>query len=428
MIVPTGGKLARVAAAGGLLAVAALAGPPLTTIQDVLYKADGKLFNGVAVISWKSFEAADASNITMQNLAVKIVNGALKVQLVPTTDSNPPAYYAVKYSSDGKIQFEETWQVPASSRPLRVRDVRVAAPAYVAPETGTIQESDIPGLVSDLSARPVKGPAFAPGRTAVIGMTGALEGVSGSLADCVRVDGTAGPCGGLDFTFVDAETPAGTVDGANAVFQLAAAPDPPASLAVYRNGILQKAVQDFTVTDRTLQFVEAATPQPGDTLTATYRLPGVLGGGGSFTAPQVLCSSTGQATSSATVMSLGSCVIPANTLRGGDRVEIQFDYKHQGSATGFQTAVRWGGTTVAQRSASAGESLLTGRAEAAITLQGAQVSAQIWGSTLALGATVTSASDSPANAITVDFLGNLSTASSDQLSLLHYSVVRYPVR
>ena len=45
---------------------------------------------------------------------------------VPTTTATPQAFYSVNHSSDGKIQFGETWAVPSSTQPLRVRDVRVA--------------------------------------------------------------------------------------------------------------------------------------------------------------------------------------------------------------------------------------------------------------------------------------------------------------
>jgi hypothetical protein len=47
----------RALLAGGLLATSAVAVPPLTTIQDVLYKADGTRFNGTLTISWSSFDA-----------------------------------------------------------------------------------------------------------------------------------------------------------------------------------------------------------------------------------------------------------------------------------------------------------------------------------------------------------------------------------
>jgi hypothetical protein len=71
------------------LAGAAFAGPPLTTIQDVLYKADGTRFNGALTISWSSFQAVDNSAIVMQSTTVKVVDGNLRVQLVPNTSATP---------------------------------------------------------------------------------------------------------------------------------------------------------------------------------------------------------------------------------------------------------------------------------------------------------------------------------------------------
>lgn len=95
-----------------LLVTSALAAPPLTTIQDVLYKADGTRFNGTLAIAWSTFQAADASAIATQSTTVKVVDGNLRVQLVPTTVSNPPMVYSVTYNSDGRIQFQEIWAVP----------------------------------------------------------------------------------------------------------------------------------------------------------------------------------------------------------------------------------------------------------------------------------------------------------------------------
>src|ERR1039458_1646992 len=113
--------------AAALLASSALAAPPLTTIQDVLYKADGTRFNGTVTINWSSFTAADQSAIATQVLTVKIVDGNLRVQLVPNATVTPAAYYIAKYNADGRVQFEETWSVPASAQPVRLRDVRVAS-------------------------------------------------------------------------------------------------------------------------------------------------------------------------------------------------------------------------------------------------------------------------------------------------------------
>src|SRR5580700_12044479 len=110
-----------------LLACSSLAAPVLTTIQDVLYKADGAPFNGTLTISWNSFQSADNSAIVMQQLTVKVINGNLRVRLVPSATGTPPIDYSVTYNSDGRVQFQETWSVPTSTTPLRLRDVRVAS-------------------------------------------------------------------------------------------------------------------------------------------------------------------------------------------------------------------------------------------------------------------------------------------------------------
>lgn len=68
-----------------------LAAPPLATVQDVLYKADGTRFNGVAFIEWRSFQASDLSNIATHSVTVPIVDGNLRVQLVPTTTASAGA-------------------------------------------------------------------------------------------------------------------------------------------------------------------------------------------------------------------------------------------------------------------------------------------------------------------------------------------------
>jgi hypothetical protein len=174
------------------LASAMYAEPPLTLIQDVLYRADGKRFSGTITVKWTSFEASDRSNILEHSTTVPIVNGNLRVQLVPTLGAVPARFYSVKYNSDGKIQFEEMWAVPSSSFPLRVRDVRVSQPSSPLPDV--LQETDMVGLTADLAARPVKGAGYAPSRAAVINGDGALEAVSGNTEDCVHVDGTASPC------------------------------------------------------------------------------------------------------------------------------------------------------------------------------------------------------------------------------------------
>jgi hypothetical protein len=123
--------------------------PQLTTIQDTLYNADGTRFNGLLTISWQSFDAADSSDVPSHVVRVAVTNGYLQVQLVPTAGSTPQVLYAVTYTGEAGVQFTETWTVPQSSTPLRVRDVRMAAGAgpVIASATQTIQISDVVGIV-----------------------------------------------------------------------------------------------------------------------------------------------------------------------------------------------------------------------------------------------------------------------------------------
>src|ERR1019366_2514165 len=132
-----------------------------------------------------------------------------------------------------------------------------------------------------------------------------------------------------------------TLNGSNASFTLSAVPAPTSSLYLYRNGVLQKAGLDYNLSGNIVQFLAGSTPQPGDTLLASYRVT-PTGTPQGPPAPQILCSGMGTATSSTTLSSLGACTIPAGTLQPGDRVKIGFDYSHEGSLTGFTFAVNWG--------------------------------------------------------------------------------------
>ena len=264
--------IARLMAAAFCVLIPVFGQPLLTTIQDVLYKADGTRFDGLLMISWNSFESANQSNIVRQTMTVKVVNGNFRVQLVPTTDSNPPTYYSVKYNSDGRVQFEETWVVGSSTTPLRVRDVRASVSSPIQPPSQSpIQQSDVVGLTGDLALRPVKGPGYSAGRAAAINTAGALEAVAGNPADCVLVDGTSAPCGGGGPQFADGELLTGVVDGTNNTFTLSGPPSPVSSLALFRNGIMQKPGVDYTLTGSTVAFVTASIPQSGDTVLASYR-------------------------------------------------------------------------------------------------------------------------------------------------------------
>jgi hypothetical protein len=254
------------------------AAPPLTQINDTLYKADGTPFSGTAVISWRSFTAADSSNIPTNSLTIQIAGGILRVRLVPTTNAAGNAYYMVRFNADGKTQFNEIWAVPPSSVVLAVKDIRIPSPpgSSVIPPPSVVQAADVAGLVEALAERPTKSIGFAPNRVAMIDAAGEIAAVNGLPGDCVRANGTTGACGNAVVLpgFVDMETPTGVVDGANAIFGLSAAPSPSSSLHLFRNGILQRQGTDYVLTGNAITFLNVATPQTGDLLSASYRTAG----------------------------------------------------------------------------------------------------------------------------------------------------------
>jgi len=264
--------------------VVALAGvgsatPALTTIEDILYRADGTRFNGTLNITWNNFQSGDNNPIPTQGLTVDVVNGYLKVRLVPTTNASAGANYTVKYSSQGLYFFSETWAVPASTLTLRVRDVRVGTGSVVGappPVTTSVMISDVTGLTNELNIRAMKGTGYVPGRAAVVNSAGMIDSASGNLGDCVHVDGSSGPCGSAGGTssnvaYADSETPSGAVNGVNATFTLLNAPSPAASLELFRNGILMTPGSDFVLSGTTVTFYTWSVPQTGDTIVASYR-------------------------------------------------------------------------------------------------------------------------------------------------------------
>lgn len=212
----------------GAVSARVWAQPPLTTIRDTVYRADGRPFNGLVLIQWKTFQASNNANIGTQGTTVSVVNGNLYVRLTPTTTANN-AYYLVRYNSDGQFQFSEVWSVPSSSAALRLRDIRATL---------------LPGGI----------------------LTGGGNGG-------VVIGETSGGVPG----FGDSETPSGAINGTNPTFALSTAPSPPASLALFRNGLLQLAGNDYTLDGATITFNSWAIPQVDDVLDAFYRTPATNG-------------------------------------------------------------------------------------------------------------------------------------------------------
>lgn len=422
----------------GLLVAAAgmLAGQPaLTTIQDILYTANGDRYNGTMTIAWSSFQAGDTSNIATASLTLAIVNGVLNVQLVPTTTASAGAQYNVTFENDGVNQFSEVWAVPPSSVTLRVQDVLVSQGAVIggtSPITTSVDISDVVGLENELAIRPQEGVAFTVGRAAVINSSGQIDGAAGNLSDCVRVDGSSGPCGsgssGLLPSFSTGEIPSGSINGSNEVFTLANTPSPASSLELFLNGLLMSQTVDYTLSGNTISFLAASTPQTGDVLTASYRYANPSNPLGTLTAAQVVCSSTGGSTSNTVLTQLATCTFPAGLLETGDRIEIQFQYSHAGSTTGFTGLINFGGATVISRTATAAETAFVGKIGLGLGSGGQTWDIQSWGNSLSFSVGAGTAAQNTAQNLTVSFQGNMSGTTTDTIILSNFTVVRYPAQ
>jgi len=324
--------------------------PPLTTIQDTLFNSDGSRFNGVITISWQTFEASDGSDIAASSIRLQIVNGLLYVQLVPSTTAITPTVYTVQYSNGGASVYTEAWAVSASSTALTVANVRLApgtvtgagsppvTPPTSSPSSGgstppaqtTLGISDITGLQTALTVRPVEGASFAVGRAAVIDSTGALDGAQGNLGDCLHVDGTSGPCGSTGGTsgtgtFVDAEIPSGAINGSNTSFALANIPAPVASLELFRNGLLLQSGNDYTISGNSITFLSGTAPQSSDILIASYRMSVTITGVGFVD----LETPAGAANGNNTSFTLAQTPSPLSSVavfRNGMRLASGLDY------------------------------------------------------------------------------------------------------
>lgn len=90
-------------------------------------------------------------------------------------------------------------------------------------------------------------------------------GVSASAVGSeITVDVSAGSSG----TFVDGETPSGTINGSNDTFTLANTPTA-GSVNVYLNGTRRTLTEDYTISGDTITFV--SPPRSGSILRVDYR-------------------------------------------------------------------------------------------------------------------------------------------------------------
>ncbi|HLB89783.1 MAG TPA: hypothetical protein VJK29_19145 [Terriglobales bacterium] len=99
--------------------------PATTTINDIVYRADGTPAGGTLLISWPVFNTAGGQAVAAGTKSVTLgIGGALAVALVPNTGATPSGtFYTVVYQlNDGTVKTEY-WVVPTTS-PTTIAAVR----------------------------------------------------------------------------------------------------------------------------------------------------------------------------------------------------------------------------------------------------------------------------------------------------------------
>ncbi|MGC2656621.1 MAG: hypothetical protein WA324_01495 [Bryobacteraceae bacterium] len=304
-----------------LIATGAPAQNSLTAIQDTVLNADGTPFQGTLIVTWNGFTAPSGGTIAPHSTSAQIYGGVLSILLVPTTTASAGAYYLATYnSSDGTTTWSETWQVPASSTPLTLNQVRVPQTGSGTGSTGTSGTSSgsisLPIPISDVS-----------------NLSTTLSTLSSSISTLTSQVSvlTVTP------VFIDGETPGGTINGGNATFTLANAPSPATSLDLYRNGLVQSVGVDYRISGNTITFLPGSIPQTGDLLQAFYRAAGI-GPAANFSDDESPAGTENGSNTTFTVSFAPSPVLSLRLYRNGLLLRQGTDYLLAGATITFAAA------------------------------------------------------------------------------------------
>lgn len=143
------------------VAISHSATPATTTVQDVVYRADGTAAAGTLLISWPSFSTAGGNAVAAGNKSVVLgPQGALAVDLVPNIGASPAGtYYTVVFQLDDGTVRTEYWVLGTSS-PTTIAAVRTTPGATsAASQMATRQYVDaaVAAKASDASVVHVSG-------------------------------------------------------------------------------------------------------------------------------------------------------------------------------------------------------------------------------------------------------------------------------
>src|SRR5437660_5454251 len=126
-----------------LTAVSRAQAPAMTTISDVVYRADGTPAAGTLLISWPAFTTADGKPIAAGTKSVMLgAQGTLSVALAPNTGAIPAGtFYTVVYQLNDGTAKTEYWTVGTTS-PTTIAAVRTTLGTGTATQLASRQYVD----------------------------------------------------------------------------------------------------------------------------------------------------------------------------------------------------------------------------------------------------------------------------------------------
>lgn len=145
--------------------------------------------------------------------------------------------------------------------------------------------AELSGRVLDLEKQVLALPDYSDWQALQVTSSSRFNTVEGNVADLyvkfnelnnkivnLQLYGNTGFTG--NHQHIGSEVPAGAIDGSNRVFTLNSTPYPSASLALYKNGLLQRigAGNDYTLSVNTITFELGAEPPTGSNLLAYYQI------------------------------------------------------------------------------------------------------------------------------------------------------------
>src|SRR5690349_12669262 len=102
--------------------------PTLTTVSDIVYRADGSPAAGTILISWPPFTTASGATVAAGNTNIALgTSGSFSAQLAPNAGATPAGtVYTVTYQlTDGTVKTEN-WSIGTAS-PETISQVRTLA-------------------------------------------------------------------------------------------------------------------------------------------------------------------------------------------------------------------------------------------------------------------------------------------------------------